>query len=72
MRIHNKSQACRESLASFDENPIRPNRSFANNGADAKPTPRVCKVPHSDFGVLATFDAFEITVVPFESRGDPF
>jgi hypothetical protein len=23
-----------------------------------------CKVPHSDFGVLAPFDAFEIKVVP--------
>jgi len=41
MRIHNKSQACHEGLASVDENPIRPNRSFANNGADTKPTPRV-------------------------------
>jgi hypothetical protein len=36
IRIHNKSLACRESLGSVDENPIRLNR-----GVDAKPTPRV-------------------------------
>src|ERR1700751_4296694 len=35
MRIHNKSRACRKGLGSVDENPIRLNRSFANNGIQA-------------------------------------
>jgi hypothetical protein len=39
-----------------DENPIRPNRTFANDGADTKPTPRVMQ--DSALGFWQTF-AFE-------------
>jgi len=63
MRIHNKSLACRESLGSVDENPIRLNR-----GVDAKPTPRVMQGSALGFWGIGPFQTFRCFIRSLRGR----